>query len=61
MGIKITLKFAGFEIVIPYPKTDPELFLSERTAGTNMVKRMRERRSSDHTKLVYNSRVHPKT
>ena len=27
--------------------TDPELFLSKRTAGTKMKKRLRERRSSD--------------
>ena len=28
-------------------KTDPELFLSERTAGTKMEKRLREKRPSD--------------
>ena len=31
--------------------SDPELFLSERTAGTKMEKSMRERRSSDRAKL----------
>jgi hypothetical protein len=30
---------------------DPELFLSARTAGTRMEKRLRERRSSDRPKL----------
>ena len=31
--------------------SDPELFLSEGTAGTKMEKSMRERRSSDRAKL----------
>ena len=31
--------------------SDPELFLSKRTAGTKMEKRLRERRSSDWPKL----------
>ena len=31
--------------------SDPELFLSKRTAGTKMEKRLRERRSSDQPKL----------
>jgi hypothetical protein len=30
---------------------DPELFQSERTSGTKMKKRLRERRSSDRPKL----------
>ena len=37
---------------IPAVKSsDPELSLSEGTAGTNMEKRLRERRSSDQPKL----------
>ena len=35
----------------PTVKTDSELFLSNRTAGTKMEKRMRERLSSDRPKL----------
>jgi hypothetical protein len=31
--------------------SDPELFLSKRTAGTKMEKRLRERRSSDQSNL----------
>ena len=31
--------------------SDPELFLSERTAGTKMEKSLRKRRSSDRPKL----------
>jgi hypothetical protein len=35
---------------------DPELFLSERTAGTQMEKSLREMRPSDRPKLEYSSR-----
>jgi hypothetical protein len=31
--------------------SDPELFLSKRTAGIKMEKRLRKRRSSDRVKL----------
>jgi len=31
--------------------SDPELFLSKRTAGTKMGKKLRERQSSDHFNL----------
>jgi hypothetical protein len=36
--------------------SDPELFLSKRTVETIMVKRLRERRSTDRTKLGSSSR-----
>ena len=39
------------EVAIPQSKTDPELLLSERTAGTKMEKRLRKRRSSDRPTL----------
>jgi hypothetical protein len=32
-------------------KTDPELFLSKRTAGTKLEKKLRKRRSRDWPKL----------
>jgi hypothetical protein len=36
--------------------SDPESFLSKRTAGTKMEKSLRERRSSDWSKLGSSSR-----
>lgn len=36
--------------------SDSELFLSKRTAGTEMAKRLRERRSSNQPELGSNSR-----
>jgi hypothetical protein len=36
--------------------SDPELFLSKRTSGTKMEKRLKERRSSDWPKLESISR-----
>ena len=36
--------------------SDPELLLSKRTAGTNMEKSLRRRRSSDRPKLRSSSR-----
>ena len=36
--------------------SDPELFLSERIAGTKMEKRLGERKSSDRPKLGSSSR-----
>ena len=36
--------------------TDPELFLSKRTAGRKMEKSLQERRSSDRSKLRSSSR-----
>jgi hypothetical protein len=41
--------------------SDPELFLSERTARTKMEMRLRERRSSDRSKLRASSRGVHKT
>ena len=41
--------------------SDPELFLSKRTAGKKMEKRLRERRSSDWPKLGSSSREAPRT
>jgi hypothetical protein len=40
-----------------FKNSDPELFLSERTAETKMEKRLRERSSSNQAKLISNSRV----
>jgi hypothetical protein len=37
--------------------SDPELFLSKRTAGTKMEKRQREMRFSDWPKLGSSSRI----
>jgi hypothetical protein len=34
---------------IPQSRTDPELFLPKRTAGTKMVKRLGERTCSDQS------------
>ena len=39
--------------------SDPELFLSKRTAGTKMKKRLRERKSSDWPKLGYTLKEAP--
>jgi hypothetical protein len=39
-----------------HKNSDPELFLSERTAGTKMEKRPREKRSSDRPILGSYSR-----
>ena len=36
--------------------SDPESFLSKRTAGTKMEKSLRERRSSDRSKLEFISK-----
>jgi len=36
--------------------SDPELFLTKRTPGTKMEKRVRERRFSDRYKLGFSSR-----
>jgi hypothetical protein len=36
--------------------SDPELFLSKRTAETKMKKRLREKRSNDWLKLRFSSR-----
>jgi hypothetical protein len=36
--------------------SNPELFLSKRTAGTKMEKSLRERNSNDQSNLVFISR-----
>ena len=43
-------------VAIPQSKTNPEMFLSKRTAGTIMEKRLRERRFSDQPILESSSR-----
>jgi len=40
--------------------SDPELFLTKRTAGTKMAKNLRKRRSSERTKLLSSSGGGPK-
>ena len=46
----------GWSFLSTVKNSDPELFLSKRTAGANMEKRLRERRSSDQHNLGYISR-----
>ena len=45
---------------IPVKNSVPELFVSERTAGTKMEKSLRKRRSSDMPKFSCNSTDGPK-
>jgi hypothetical protein len=53
---KIMPQVEGWGCHSTVKNSDPELFLSKRTAGANMEKRLRERRSSDQHNLGYISR-----
>ena len=53
---KIMPQVEGWGCHSTVKNSDPELFLSKRTAGANMDKRLREMRYSDQHNLEYISR-----
>jgi hypothetical protein len=52
----LVLVFKGWGCHLTDKNSGPELFLSKRTAGTEVEKRPRERRFSDRPKLGSSSR-----
>jgi hypothetical protein len=56
---KTVYQVEGWGCYSTVKNSDPELFLSERTAGTKVEKNLRKRRSSDWTQIWIQPRGRP--